>query len=251
MLTDEDFARAAKVDRYGRKVERAAGREEIERFYHMESGDEDEEADSEDNIKADKKDKKKKDTKKDKKDKRGKKEVEVEESEEESEEEEQEEEESDVEEIERPAYDAARGEGFESSSDDSESEFEVEEDAIQEEDIPIGDHTRRFAVVNMDWDNVRAVDLMAAFNSFKPANGKVNSVTIYPSEFGRERMEREETEGPPKEIFRSTREEEFDSDEEINEKTIIKEDKGEEFDSSKLRKYQLERLRYVGTTLQE
>ncbi|RPA83658.1 hypothetical protein BJ508DRAFT_360344 [Ascobolus immersus RN42] len=245
MLTDEDFARAAKVDRYGRKVERAAGREEIERFYHMES-DDDDDADSEEDPKKDKKGKKKSE-KKDKGDKKGKKEVEVEESEseEEAEESEDEEEGSDVEEIARPAFDAARGEGFASSSDDSEEDdYEVEEDAIQAEDIPIGDHTRRFAVVNMDWDNVRAVDLMAAFHSFKPANGKVNSVTIYPSEFGKERMEREELEGPPKEIFRSSREEQFDSDEEINEKTIIKEDKGEEFDSSKLRKYQLERLRY-------
>jgi hypothetical protein len=47
-----------------------------------------------------------------------------------------------------------------------------------------------------------------------------SSSAVYPSEFGKERMEREETEGPPREIFASKKggdsddEDEMDSDEE-------------------------------------
>ncbi|KAF8421288.1 pre-rRNA processing protein Esf1 [Tirmania nivea] len=161
-----------------------------------------------------------------------------------------EDEESSEEEGEKPAvYDPARGEGIIDTSDESETDGEVEVEGGAEEEegvgeeIPTGDVYRRLAVVNLDWDNVRAVDLMAALSSFKPDDGKVLSVRVYPSEFGKERLEREEMEGPPKEIF-TTKNGEEDEEEEINEKTIIKTDDGEEFDSTRLRDYQLERLRY-------
>uniref|UniRef100_A0A8B9JB91 ESF1, nucleolar pre-rRNA processing protein, homolog (S. cerevisiae) n=1 Tax=Astyanax mexicanus TaxID=7994 RepID=A0A8B9JB91_ASTMX len=48
----------------------------------------------------------------------------------------------------------------------------------------------------MDWDRIKAKDLLALFSSFKPKDGVVLSVTIYPSEFGKERMKAEETQGP-------------------------------------------------------
>ncbi|KAJ8097578.1 hypothetical protein POJ06DRAFT_34833 [Lipomyces tetrasporus] len=154
------------------------------------------------------------------------------------------------------SYDPARGEGLiASSSDEEDTEEEVDEEedvfenTIQEEVIPRGDETSTLAVVNLDWDNVRAEDLMVAFSSFVSAGGKVLSVTIYPSEFGKERMAREEREGPPPEIFQTTgssndHDEDEGEEDEVNEKTIVKEDSGEDFDSSKLRKYQLQRLRY-------
>ena len=95
---------------------------------------------------------------------------------------------------------------------------------------------------------------MAVAASFVPAGGRIENVTIYPSEFGRERMEREELEGPPREIFASTKrkeesEDDSDSDEDEDEKIrkrLLKEQagEGEEFDDGKLRQYQLERLRY-------
>lgn len=153
---------------------------------------------------------------------------------------------------EKPAvYDPARGEGIIDTSDESETDEEVEvevEGGTEEQggvgvEVPTGDVYRRLAVVNLDWDNVRAVDLMATLSSFKPEDGKVLSVRIYPSEFGKERLEREEMEGPPKEIF-AEKDGEEEKEEEINERTIIKTDDGEEFDSTKLRNYQLERLRY-------
>jgi hypothetical protein len=133
------------------------------------------------------------------------------------------------------------------------------------------EHTRRLAVVNLDWDHVRAVHLFRIFSSLvsptalsyiPPAardttnekkgkhgqavskagsvvRGKVLRVAIYPSEFGKERLAREEKEGPPAEIFGRKE----DIDEDINEKNIY--DVGDEnvYNEDALRKYQLERLR--------
>src|SRR5438874_7360307 len=98
---------------------------------------------------------------------------------------------------------------------------------------------------------------MAVFSSFLPAEGRLLRVAIYPSEFGKERMEREEMEGPPEEIFAAREEgrQELEStsqghdDEDEIRNSIIKQDKGEEFDSVKLRQYQLERLRYFYAVL--
>ena len=47
--------------------------------------------------------------------------------------------------------------------------------------------------------------------------GKIENVTIYPSEFGRGRMEREEMEGPPREIFASSKREKDESPDESDE----------------------------------
>jgi hypothetical protein len=129
--------------------------------------------------------------------------------------------------------------------------------------VPMGEVTSRIAVVNLDWDNIRAVDLMAVFSSFLRGAGRVEKVAVYRSEFGKERMEREEMEGPPREIF--TRKAQVDEEEEVDlddesedddeeengdvedekiKKDLLKEDDGHEFDSAALRQYQLERLRY-------
>ncbi|KAL6676443.1 pre-rRNA-processing protein esf1 [Candidozyma auris] len=161
--------------------------------------------------------------------------------------------------------DKARGEGLSSSSDedsDSDEELEDEESEIElEEEKPEeGDPTSTFAVVNMDWDNIRAVDLMATFVSFVPKGGSIKLVTIYPSEYGKEQMQKEEVEGPPKELFAKKKKKvesdsDSDSEEELDLKNaddlekaarkIYEEDDGEEdYDSKALRRYQLQRLRY-------
>ncbi|KAJ6621688.1 hypothetical protein B0H10DRAFT_969749 [Mycena sp. CBHHK59/15] len=133
-----------------------------------------------------------------------------------------------------------------------------------------GSQTNRLAVINLDWDHVRAAHLYkicaslvsptASSLASSPTNtnpekapkgthkggpthvvrGKVLSVRIYPSEFGKERLDREEKEGPPPEIFkRQTADEE-----EVNEKNIYEVGDESEYDEDALRKYQLERLRY-------
>ncbi|KAL2917909.1 pre-rRNA-processing protein esf1 [Polyrhizophydium stewartii] len=148
-------------------------------------------------------------------------------------------------------FDLARGEGLVDSSDEDEAEDDAEpdadgaeaEDAINvgpyaEESVPTGDETRRFAVVNMDWDHVKARDLYKVFDAFRPKSGILHSVKIYPSEFGKERMALEAAQGPPKSIFRSAEERKS------SRAKADKGDEGEEFDPVQLRKYQLERLRY-------
>lgn len=164
--------------------------------------------------------------------------------------------------------DRARGEGLQSdsSSDDSDSDSDLDFNSQDEEEIEIeeskpeeGEPSATFAVVNLDWENVRAVDLMSTFASFVPKGGNIKSVTIYPSEYGKEQMQKEELEGPPKELFRSKNKKQEDSDSEddldldLNNKEdlekaarkLYEEDNGEEdYDSKALRRYQLQRLRY-------
>jgi len=141
------------------------------------------------------------------------------------------------------------------------------EDEQEEDNAP---RTSRLAIVNLDWDHVRASHLYkicaslvsptapaAGSASKKPeglkarwtaknipqvnvARGKVLSVVVYPSDFGKERMAREEKEGPPAEIFKKR-----NDDEEITEKSLFELGGEDDVDESALRKYQLERLRYV------
>ena len=63
-------------------------------------------------------------------------------------------------------------------------------------------------------------------------------------------MEREQLEGPPAELFRKQtahghgdEEEEEEGEGDVTAEAIVKEDRGDEYDSAKLREYQLERLR--------
>ena len=254
MLRDERFSSKAKVDRYGRRLPKDSGRKELQRLYRVENESEDEDAEDDgDNSVAN--------------------------------------DEEVLQELKRVegTYDPARNGGFSSSSSDTTSSDEDEEsdeaeeldgfadeEGGQSDDVPVGEISSRIAVVNLDWDNIRAADLMAVFTSFVPGHGRILNVSVYPSEFGKERMEREEMEGPPKEIFakkiskqpesppteseednevevagegEGAEDEEDEEDEERIRKSILKEDKGVEFDSGKLRQYQLERLRYYYAVL--
>ncbi len=229
MLRDEEFSSRAKVDRYGRKLSKDAGKRELEKFYRIADENSEGEADDADDDK------------------------EVE--------------------LELRRANTREAEITSSSSEESSSDEDDSEDLQEEnfkfpdeqgedgEGVPMGEPSSRLAVVNLDWDNIRAVDLMAVFSSFTPGNGRISKISVYPSEFGKERMAREEMEGPPKEIFAQRKpetkekdvalglesdEDESDGredDEEIK-KSLVREDQGEEFDSAKLRHYQLERLRY-------
>ncbi|KAG9484359.1 ESF1 homolog [Eleutherodactylus coqui] len=135
--------------------------------------------------------------------------------------------------------DLARGKGnIETSSEDDDDddeldlpgkEIEIEHSWREmDKDAPRGEEvTRRLAVCNMDWDRLKAKDLLALFNSFKPKGGIVFSVKIYPSEFGKERLKEEELHGPTelKNI----------SEDVSEEQGVVKE---------KLREYQFKRLKY-------
>ncbi|KAM6138794.1 LOW QUALITY PROTEIN: ESF1 homolog [Phoenicopterus ruber ruber] len=133
--------------------------------------------------------------------------------------------------------DLARGIGnIETSSDDDEdlNELFPKEPEIEhswrelDKDAPRGDEvTSRLAVCNMDWDRLKAKDLLALFNSFTPKGGTVFSVKIYPSEFGKERLKEEEQKGPV---------ELFDLPENTTENDGLYREK--------LREYQFKRLKY-------
>lgn len=160
---------------------------------------------------------------------------------------------------------AAPSESY-SDSESSTSEGEAIMDEILSEhplvlrDVPTGEATRRLALVNLDWDQIRADDIYTVLHGFKPITGIIHSVTVYPSRFGKERMRREAMEGPARELFAqddespasedspSEQEQELDEaelDAEVEEELRIKDqDDQEDRESIALRKYQLERLRY-------
>ncbi|KAF1814125.1 hypothetical protein P152DRAFT_480356 [Eremomyces bilateralis CBS 781.70] len=231
LLKDEDFTKKASVDRYGRKIEGSRGKKELERLYQVASASETDESDQSGSDELDADD----DVQAELKRVTGK-------------------------------YDPAREGGFSSSEDDEddedvEEESEAEEDAGPQEDIPTGEVTSRLAVVNLDWDNIKAADLMAVALSFAPTEGKILNVSIYPSQFGKKMMEREETEGPAKELFqgpggkksnavasksrptKETRAENEDSSDD-DEEAPADDTRARDFDPAKLRNYQLQRLRY-------
>ena len=237
MLHDDEFSSRAKVDRYGRKLPKNSARKELARYYRIKD---------EEHFGS--------------------------------------ESESDKEEEVASALALANGddEVSEISSDESSLSSEEEEETEEEvfgfpaeqggerDGVPMGEPSSRLAVVNLDWDNIRAADLLAVFSSFSPGNGRILKVAIYPSEFGKERMDREEMEGPPKEIFgqgqpkleneigsisivdsdeSNDEADDDDDDDEKIKKSIVREDQGQEFNPAKLRRYQLERLRYYYAVL--
>ena len=146
------------------------------------------------------------------------------------------------------------------SSDEEVSELEEipSSDVEETENIPEQDPTTRIAAVNLDWDHLNSTDLFATFSSFLPQDGHIKSVTIYKSEYGKQRIADEELNGPPREIFRKNLgnksgdddDDDDDDDEDLDlakaSKKLVQENNGEDegFDSSELRKYQLQRLRY-------
>nr|SVE74054.1 EOG090X0289 [Daphnia barbata] len=143
--------------------------------------------------------------------------------------------------------DYARGEGV-LFSDSSSSEEDSEQDDDDEEVIhdwgELGKDaeetdtaTYRLAICNMDWDRIRAVDLMVVLQSFAPQGGSVRHVTIYPSEYGLKRMEEEEVLGP-KELV-ETKQESGENIENKNETDEI-----DDYHREKLRQYQINRLKY-------
>ncbi|XP_061626138.1 ESF1 homolog [Phyllopteryx taeniolatus] len=194
MFHDERFKVKYTVDKRGRPVERSTA-EDLRRFYQISEDENDQEDNDDEEEEAEKQVK------------RGDEEVEeVEEEGGESQNEEGEESDSDSGDDSGP--DLARGKGnVETSSDEDEEDvdgvLQREEAEIQHDwgelckDAARSEQVwRRLAVCNVDWDRLKAKDLLAILNSFKPDGGAVLSVKIYPSEFGKERLRMEESQGP-------------------------------------------------------
>lgn len=65
------------------------------------------------------------------------------------------------------------------------------------EPIPLlPDATARLACVDLDWDHIRSVDILVALRSFLPKGGSITKVTVYPSDYGLEKIAEEATTGP-------------------------------------------------------
>lgn len=255
VLKDKDFTETTQVDRYGRKLKSNKKKRALERLYDFE----DEEEEGEGAAKA----------KGGKEGENGEKNATT------------------------KKFDPARGVGFLESDEDEDSKDSGKDDDDDDDDdsedsdedgsgsevgpdtqqfreeeaeVPTGEVTRRIAVVNLDWDYIKSRDLMAMFASFVPENGRgrIERISIYPSQFGKERMQREEMEGPPREIFKNKGKDEEDdysdrdssddseSDEEEDEseeeekvkQDLLREEDDQDFNSNELRSYQLDRLRY-------
>lgn len=150
--------------------------------------------------------------------------------------------------------DSSSDEEESSSESETVEKKDVYDEVEEEAEVPEGEPTKRLAAVNLDWDHITSKDLYAAFIGFVPVGGKIKEVSIYPSEYGKMKMKEEEEEGPPKEFFEDERElsSDDDSDSEINgeidikkaTKKLYKEDQGGDYNSKALRKYELQRLRY-------
>lgn len=68
--------------------------------------------------------------------------------------------------------------------------------ANPDERIPETDETTRLAVVDLDWDKIRAVDILAVLRSFLVKGQSIKAVSVYPSDFGLQKMKEEAAVGP-------------------------------------------------------
>lgn len=68
--------------------------------------------------------------------------------------------------------------------------------ANPDEHIPDSDETHRLAIVDLDWDKIRAVDILAVLRSFLGKGQNITAVAVYPSNFGLEKMKEEAASGP-------------------------------------------------------
>ncbi|UJR35527.1 hypothetical protein I4U23_028281 [Adineta vaga] len=186
MFNDSKFKLKYTVDKRGRPLlKEHTTRDDMKKFYHLEE-DEDESSSTSSEEESDNEMKKKK---KSSDDEELNELLESEESEESDDDEDEDEDDNKGEQEE------------ESSSSDEDEEIPNAEDGIEWNDfddkcVRTEDVSHRIAVCNMDWDRVRAVDIFLLLNSWKPADGTIKSVTIYPSEYGLQQLETEKKFGP-------------------------------------------------------
>ena len=96
--------------------------------------------------------------------------------------------------------------------------------------VTLGDASCRFAVMHLDWEMIRAVDLFVVFSSFLPTNGVLKRVAVIQSDFGVEKMKEDQIRAPA--VFADDKNLEANGAE------------GEVFNEALLRKYELDKLKY-------
>lgn len=128
-------------------------------------------------------------------------------------------------------------------------------DKYKDKDVPIGDTSKYLSVMNLNWESINSKDLYVLFTSLSLKDNSVISVKIYPSEFGIKEREKENKDGPDREIFKiksilNTK----DDSNIINNATIIHNledcyqkvnyENYHKLDENKLREYELKKLKY-------
>jgi hypothetical protein len=91
----------------------------------------------------------------------------------------------------------------------------------------------RLALCRMDWDRVNATDIFVFLSSFKPQGGSITRVSVFPSDFGLQRMKTEDLQGPAELLDQS----DCSAAEEASRE-------GCGYSNERLRQYQLQRLNY-------
>jgi hypothetical protein len=222
MFKDKRFVSKVGVDKRGRPGNFTT-KENFEKFYHLESSSDDNDSDDNDD------DKKKKPRKV-----QGKKPMEKR--------------------IQDANVDYARGEAIMSDSSSGDDDSSSEEDDEKEKadstetfdkwgeldhDAETTDEaTCRLAICNMDWDRVAAEDLFLILTSFCPPGGRVIKVSIFPSEFGKQRMAEEDALGPSELRTGVKPASDSESDDEDDNH------QGSSKDMERVRTYQVNRLKY-------
>lgn len=84
------------------------------------------------------------------------------------------------------------------SEGEEEAEVEIDDEvaAWAPDDVEYTEARHRVAVVNCDWDHIRAVDLYAILFHALPLGGQLHEVSVYMSDFGKKMIEHEKTNGP-------------------------------------------------------
>eukprot|EP01122_Echinamoeba_exundans_P005218 TRINITY_DN15389_c0_g1_i1.p1 TRINITY_DN15389_c0_g1~~TRINITY_DN15389_c0_g1_i1.p1 ORF type:complete len:741 (+),score=276.38 TRINITY_DN15389_c0_g1_i1:146-2368(+) len=240
MLTDKKFKTVAKLDQYGRK--REAKDMDMSEFYRLENeaAEEKKKQQQEDMSGSDSESEEQSD------------EMDVDTNAPavaKSEEESDEAEESDESDAESDESDDSE-DSDEDDSEDESSDSLVDEVERDKQNIPIGDQSKRLAIVNCDWDRIKAQDVYLAFASFVPSTGVVKAVTVYLSDFGKQQIEEENTHGPR--VFRkssaeskqSADEDEESSDSDSGPLKGADEEDDDAIDDRRLRKYEKNKMRY-------
>lgn len=107
--------------------------------------------------------------------------------------------------------------------------------------IAEGEETCRLAVLDLDWDNIRAVDVFAFLRSFCGHHGRLLSVQVKPTQLGMDRLHTEVTQGP-RAIFGNETGEPVQND--ADEADEDAEEIGDEDALERIRQYEREKLRY-------
>lgn len=107
--------------------------------------------------------------------------------------------------------------------------------------LPLATQVKHLTFNNYPVIFLQAVDIYVTMTSSLPKDGHVVSVNVYPSEFGRECMEIEATQGPSSLIYGNDKkindsDDDYDSDE-------SEDDYDEAEENEKLRLYELNKLR--------